>query len=164
MFDSIYLWSHLVLNFCLLEVFKSKSFKFSTCDFVCSMPGFPVLHYLLEFGQTHIHWVNDAIQPSHPVIPFSSLQSFAASGSFPVSQLFASGGQSIGVSALASVLSMNIQDWFPLGLTGFISLLSKGLSRVFSSTIVQKHQLFCAQPFVSNYSHPINEAVEVQKD
>ena len=87
----------------------------------------------------------------HPTItfsvtPFSScLQSFPASGSFPVSQLFASGGQSIGVSVSASVLPINIWDWFPLGLTALISLLSKGLSRVFSNTTVQKHQFFGAQ-------------------
>ena len=73
------------------------------------------------------------------------LQSFPESGSFPMSQLFTSGGQSIGVSASASVLPMNIQDWFPLGLTGLISLLSKGLSRDFSNTAVQKHQFFSAQ-------------------
>ena len=75
---------------------------------------------------------------SSSVIPFSShLQSFPASGSFPVSQFFASGGQSIGVSASTSVLPMNIQDWFPLGWTGWISLQSKGFSRVFSNTTVQ---------------------------
>ena len=75
------------------------------------------------------------------VVPFSScLQSFPASGSFPMSQFFASGGQSIGVSASASVLPMNIQNWFLLGLTGLFSLLSRGLSRVFSNTTVQKHQ------------------------
>ena len=80
------------------------------------------------------------------VIPFSfCLQSFPSSGSFPMSQFFASGGQSIGVSALASVLPMNIQDWFPLGWTGWISLKSKGLSRVFSNTTIQKHQVFSAQ-------------------
>ena len=80
---------------------------------------------------------------SSSVILFSScLQSFPASGSFPMSQFFASGGQSIGVSASASVLPMNIQDWLPLGLVGWISLLSKGLSRVFSNTTVQKHQFF----------------------
>ena len=73
------------------------------------------------------------------------LQSFPTSGSFPMSQLFASGGQSIGVSASVSVLPMNIQDWFPLGWTGWISLQSKGLSRVFSNTTVQKHQFFGAQ-------------------
>ena len=75
------------------------------------MPGFPVYHQLLEFTQTHVHQIGDAIQPSHPVIPFSSsLQSFLAPGSFQMSQLFASGGQSIGVSASTSVLPMNIQD------------------------------------------------------
>ena len=83
---------------------------------------------------------------SSSVTPFSShLQSFPASGDFPVSQFFASGGQSIGVSASTSVFPMNIQDWFPLGLTGLISLQSKGLSRVFSNTTVQKHQFFGAQ-------------------
>ena len=77
------------------------------------------------------------------VVPFSScLQSFPATGSFPMSQFFASGGQSIGVSASAPVLPKNIQDWFPLGWTGWISLLSKGLSRVFFNTTVQKHQFF----------------------
>ena len=76
----------------------------------CSTPGFPVLHYLLEFAQTHIHWLGDAIQPSHPVVPFSSnLQSFPASGSFPMSWLFASGGQTIGASASASIIPMNVQ-------------------------------------------------------
>ena len=80
---------------------------------------------------------------SSSVVPFSScLQSFLASGSFPMSQSFASGGQSIGASASASVLPMNIQDWFPLGLTGLISLQSKRLSRVFSNTTVQKRQFF----------------------
>ena len=86
-------------------------------------------------------WCHPTISSS--VIPFSShLQSFPASGSFSMSQFFASGGQSIGVSASASVLPMNIQDWFPLGWTYLISLQSKGLSRVFSSTTVQKHQFF----------------------
>ena len=87
-------------------------------------------------------WCHPTISSS--VIPFSSLlQSFPASGSFPMSQLFASGGQSIGASA--SVLPMNIHDWFSLGWTGWISLQSKGLSRVFSNTTVQKHQFFGAQ-------------------
>ena len=89
-------------------------------------------------------WCHQTILSS--VVPFSShLQSFPASGSFPVSQFFESGGQRIGVSASASVLPMNIQDWFPLGWTGWISLQSKGLSRVFSSTTVQKHQFVTAQ-------------------
>ena len=90
------------------------------------------------------------------VVPFSScLQSFPASGSFPMSQFFTSGGQSIGVSASASVLPMNIQDWSPLGWTGLISLQSKGLSRVFSNTTVQKHQFFSAQLSLwSNFIFP----------
>ena len=82
---------------------------------------------------------------SSSVTLFSCLQSFRTSGSFPRSQFFASGGQSIGASASVSVLPMNIHDWFPLGLTGWISLQSKGLSRVFSNTTVQKHQFFGAQ-------------------
>ena len=82
----------------------------------------------------------------HPRFPFSScLQSFPASGSFQMSLFLTSGGQSIGVLSSASVLPMNIQDWFPLGLTGWISFQSKGLSRVFSSTTFQKHQFFGAQ-------------------
>ena len=90
-------------------------------------------------------WCHPTISPS--VVPFSSCpQSLPASGSFPVTQFFTSGGQSIGVSASASALPVNIQDWFPLGWTGWISLQSKGLSRVFSNTMVQKHQFFSAQP------------------
>ena len=89
-------------------------------------------------------WCHPAISSS--VVPFSScLQSFPASGSLPVSQFFTSGGQSIGVSASASLLPMNIQDWFPLGWTGWISFLSKGLSRVFFNTRVQNHQFFGTQ-------------------
>ena len=89
-------------------------------------------------------WCHPAILSS--VIPFSScLQSFPSSGSFPMSQLFRSGGQSTGVSASTSVLPVNTQNWSPLGWIGWISLQSKGLSRVFSNTTVQKHQLFCAQ-------------------
>ena len=107
----------------------------------CSTPGFPVLHYLLWFAQTHVHWVGDAIQPTHPVTPFSSCpQSFSASGSFPVNQLIASSGQTIRV--WASAFPVNIQGWFPLQLTGLISLLSKGFLRVFSSIKIQKHQFF----------------------
>ena len=89
-------------------------------------------------------WCHPTISSS--VVPFSSCpQSFPASGSFPMSQLFASGGQSIGVSASASVLPINTQGWSPLGWTGWISLQSKGLSRVFSNTTVQKHQFFGAK-------------------
>ena len=97
-------------------------------------------------------WCHPTISSS--VIPFSSHpQSFPASGSFPMSQLFASGDQSIGVSASASVLPMNIQDWFPLGWTGRISLQSKGPSRVFSKTTFQKHQFFGAQPSLYTSHH-----------
>jgi len=92
---------------------------------------------------------------SSSAVPFfSCLQSFPTSESFPVSQFFKSGSQSIGASASASVLPMNIQDWFPLGLTGLIALLSKGLSRVFSNTTVQNHQLFSAQLSLWSNSHP----------
>ena len=101
-------------------------------------------------------WCHPTISSS--VVRFSScLQSFPASGSFPTSQFFASGGQSIGVSASASVLSMNIQDWFPLGWTGWISLLSKGLSRVFSSTTAHKHQFFGAQSFLLSSSPSVHD-------
>ena len=88
------------------------------------------------------------------VVPFSScLQPFSASGSFPMSQLFTSGGQSIGTSALTPVLPMNIQSWFSLGLTDLISLQFKGLSRVFSNSTVWKHQFFAAQPSLWSNSH-----------
>ena len=97
-------------------------------------------------------WCHPIISSS--VVPFSScLQSSPASGSFPVSQFFSSGSLSIGASASASVLPMNIQDWSPLGLTGWISLQSKGLSRVFSNTTVQKHQFFGTQLSLQFNSH-----------
>ena len=99
----------------------------------------------------------ESVMPSNissSVIAISSYrQSFLAWRSFLMSQLFASGGQSIGASAAASVLPINIQDWFPLGLTGLISLQSKGLSRVFSNTTVQKHQFFGAQSFLQSNFH-----------
>ena len=110
-----------------------------------STPGFLVLHYLPEFSQTHVNWVSDAIQPSHPLSPPSPALNLSQHqkyweihrNTFLMSQLFASGGQNFGASASPPVLSMNIQGWFPLGLTGLISLLSKELSRIFSSTVVQ---------------------------
>ena len=96
--------------------------------------------------------IESVIHPSHPVVPFSScLQSCPASRSFPISQLFVSGGQSTGASA--SILPMSIHDWFPLGWTRLISVLSKGLSRVFSNTTVQKHQFFSVQPYLWPNSH-----------
>ena len=139
-------------------IWRFSSVQFSSvaqsCPTLCDpmnrkMPGLPVHHQLPEFTQTHVHWVSDA-----SVIPFSSCpQSLPASWSFPMSQLFISGGQSIGVSALASDLPMNTQDWPPLGWTGWISFQSKGLSRVFSNTTVQKHQFFSAQPSSQSNSH-----------
>ena len=124
------------------------------CDpMAYSMPGFPVFHHFLELAQTLLSWwYHPTISSS--VIPFSScLQSFSAPGSFPLSQFFASGGQIIGASASASVLPVNIQDWFPLGLTGLISLQSKGFSRVFSDTTVQKHHFFNDQSSLCSNSH-----------
>ena len=97
-------------------------------------------------------WCHPTISSS--VVPFSScLQTFPASGSFPMSQFFTSGGQSIGVSTSASVLPINIQDWFPLGCTGWISLQSKGFSRVFFNTTVQRHQFFSTQLSLWSNSH-----------
>ena len=104
-------------------------------------------------------WCHPTISSS--VVSFSSCpQSFPASGSFQMSQLFASGGQNFGVSAATSVLPMNTQDWFPLGWTGWISLQSKGLSRVFSNTTVQKHQFFSAQLSLWSTSHSHTRLLE----
>ena len=135
-----------IITGCYCSVSKSCP---TLCDLMgWSMPGFPVLHLLSEFIQTHVHWVGDGpFNHSSSVIPFSSCpQSFPTSECFPMSQLFTSGGQNIGASASASVPQINIEGWFPLGLTGWISLQSKGLSRVFCSTTVQKHQFFSVQP------------------
>ena len=115
----------------------------------------PVHHQLLEPAQTHVHWVSDAIQPSHPLshpsppaFNLSQHQSFS-------SEFFTSDGQSFGVSASASVLPMNIQDWFPLGLAGWISLQSKELSRVFSNTKSSKASIFQRSAFFPvQFSHP----------
>ena len=115
-----------------------------------------IINSLPEFTQTHVHWVGDAIQLSHPLLSpsFPAFNLFQHQ-SFPRSQFLASGGQSIGVSASASVLPMNIQDWFPLEWTGLISWKSKGLSRVFSNTTVQKHQFFSGSAFfIVQLSHP----------
>ena len=137
----------------------------------CSTPGFPVHHHLPELAQTHGRWVSDAIwchqTISSSAVPFSSCpQSFPASGSFPVSWFFASGGQSIGALASTSVLPRNIQNRLHLGWTGWISLPSKGLAwvswrlqdswrllRVFSNATVQKHQFFGIQPSLWSNSH-----------
>ena len=138
----------------LSECTLFKSFDFiqplslTLCDPMdCSMPGFPVLYYLPEFAQTHVHWVSDTIQPSHPLSPSSLVLNLSQHQG-----LFQWVGSSHQVAS-ASVLSMNIQGWFPLGLTGLISLLFKGLSRVFSNTTMQKHQFFSAQPSLWSSSH-----------
>ena len=131
-----------------------------SCPTLCdpmnhTTPGLPIHHELLEFNQNHVHRVSDAIQPSH-TLSSPSPPAFNLSlhqGFFPMSQLFISGDQSIGVSTSASVLPMSIQDWFPLRLTGWISLLSKGFSRVFSNTTVQKPQFFSAQPSLWSSCH-----------
>ena len=128
----------------------------------CSMPGFPVYHQLLELTQTHVHQVSDAIQPtiSRSVIPFSSrIQSFPAYSLSQHQGLFKWVSSShqvakvLRVSALTSVLPMNIQDWFPLGWTGWISLQSKEVTRVFSNTTLQKHQFLGAQLSLQSNSH-----------
>ena len=119
----------------------------------CSMPGFPVHHQLPELAQIHVHQVGDAIQPFHSLSFPLLTKSFPASGSFPMRQFFASGGQSTGASALASVLPVNIQGWFPLGLTALMSLQStlKSLLQHYSSKASNlEHSAF----FMVQLSHP----------
>ena len=118
----------------------------------CSTPGLPVYHQLPEFTQTHVHRVSDAIQPFHPLSSPSppAPQSLPASESFPMNQLFAWGGQSTGVSTLASFLPKKSQGWSPSEWTGWISLQPKGLSRVFSNTTVQSLLVLIVQ-FSINY-------------
>ena len=133
------------------SVAKSCLTPFYAVD--CSMPSFTVLHYPPELLKlTSI----ESVMPSNHLIlcyPFSCPQFFPASGSFPMSWLFPSGGQSIGASTSASVLPMKIQSRFLLGLTGLISMLSNGLLKVFSNTTVQKHQFFGTRPSLWSSSH-----------
>ena len=120
----------------------------------CSAPGLPVFH-LPEFAQVHVHcnqWCHLAFSSSDALFPFCP-QSFPASGTLPVSHLFASDDQNTEASALASVLPVTIQGWSPLRLTGLISLLSEGLSGVFSSTTVRRHQFFGIPPSLQSDSH-----------
>ena len=145
---SIVKWVKSLGLYCMVNVqFSSVAQSCPTlCDPMdCSMPGLPVHHQLLEFTQTHLHWIDDAIQLSHPLSP-PSPPTFNLSQHqhqhFQMGQFFASGGQSSGASVSASVLPMTIQELFSWGLTDLTSLLSKGLSRVFCSTTVQKHQFF----------------------
>ena len=129
-------------DICCCSVSQSCPSLWNSVD--CSTPGFPVLHHFPELAQTHAHWVSDTIQPSH-LLSFRSPPAFNLSRHQGLFQWVGSSHQVAEVSASASVLPMNIQDWFPLGWTGWISLKSKGLSRVFSNTTVQKHQFFHAQ-------------------
>ena len=122
------------------------------CDLMdCNAPGFPVLHYLLEFAQSHLlsPWCHSTSCPLSSPSPAA----FNLSQHQGLFQWVSSSHQVAKVSASASVLPMNIQDWFPLGWTGWISLQSKRLSRVFSNTTVQKHQFFSAQPSLWSKSH-----------
>ena len=120
----------------------------------CSMLDLPIHQHLPELAQTHVSQVSDAIQPSHP-LPYPSPPAFSLSQHQGLFQWVNSLHQvaKVGTSVSASVLSMNIQDWFPLGWTGWISLQSKGLSRVFSSTTVWKHWFFSAQPSLWSNSY-----------
>ena len=126
-------WLHYV--FCCCSVIKSCMTLRNPMD--CSTPGLPVPHYLPEFAEAHVHWIGDAIQPSHPLPPFSP---FAFNFSQPQGLISNESAvrirwpSSSGALASASVLPMNIQSWFPLGLTGLISLQFKGLPKIFSST------------------------------
>ena len=138
--------------------FSSVAQSYPTlCDPMnCSTPGLPVHHQLPEFTQTHVHRVSDAIQPSHPLSsPFSFCpQSLSASGSFPMSQLFAWGGQSIGVSASASVLPMNTQDWSPLGWTGWIPCCPRDLKSFLQHYSSKASILQYSAFFIVQFSHP----------
>ena len=130
-----------------------------SCPTLCdpmnhSTPGIPVHHQFPEFTQTHVHWVGDSIQPSHPLSsPSPPAPNPSQHQGLFQSQLFTWGSQSVGISVSASVLPMNTQDWSPLGWTGWISLQSKGFSRIFSNTTVQKHQFFSAQLSSQSNSH-----------
>ena len=155
----IYTFIHFSLNYWSYSVDSSPFWVHPSVQFSCSVVSDSLQPHGLQHARPPCLSPTPGVYPNscplsqwcHPtvsssVVPFSShLQSFPASGSFQMSQFFASGGQSIGVSASTSVLPMNTQDWSPLGLTGWISLLSKGLSRVFSNITVQKHQFFGAQ-------------------
>ena len=122
----------------------------------CSSPYFPILCHLLELVQTHVHWVGDVIKTSCPLSSLSliALNHSHYQGHFLTGCLFASGGQCIGASLSASVFPMNLHGLSPLGLTGWISLQSKGLSRVISNPTAEKHQFFSVQPSLWSISHP----------
>ena len=154
MMGSVLSWEETLVSQSVSSVTQSCP---TLCDPMnCSTPGLSVHHQLPEFTQTHLHRVSDAIQPSHPVFPFSSCpQSLLASESFPMIWLLPSGGQSMGDSALASVLPMNIRDWFPLRWTGWISMQCKGTLKSIlqhhssKASILQRSAFFTVQ-----LSHP----------
>ena len=138
---------------CCFSVAKSC---LTHCDLMnCSMPGFCLHHYLHEFPQIHVHWISDVIQPAHPLSPLSplALNLSQHQGLFEWVSSLALCIRCPNIGASTSVLPMNIQGLFPLGLTGLISLLSKGFSRVFSSTTIWKHQFFHIQPSSWSNSH-----------
>ena len=143
------------LNFQSVQFTSVTQSCLTLCDPMnCSTPGPPVHHQLLELTQTHVHRISDAIQPSHPRLsPSPPALNPSQQESFPMSQLFTWGGQRTGVSASASFPPKNSQGWSPSEWTGWISLLSKGLSRVFSNTAVQKHQFFGTQLPSQSNSH-----------
>ena len=176
-YNSLNFWYAVLKQLCFIQKYVYEWYKWSPWSVLRNLNGTNLFQFSSVQSLSHVRlfatpWTtacqaslfitNSRSSPNpcpssrwcHPtissfVIPFSScLQSFPASGSFPMSQLFASGGQSIGVSVSASVLPMNTQDWSPLEWTGWISLQSKGLSRVFSNTTVQKHQVFGTQLFL----------------
>ena len=140
----------LLFSFCYCSVAKSCSTHCNPMNY--SMPGFSVLHCLLKFAQTQVHWVCNDIQPSHSLSSPSPALSLSQQQDLPELALCIR-WPCVGASTLASVLAVNIHGWFPLGLTGLISLLSKGLSRVFSNTTIQKHQFFGTQPSLWSISH-----------
>ena len=157
-----FLWDSHTYVACCCSVAKSCS---ALCDPMdCSVLGSPCLHYLPEFAQIHVQWVSDAIQPSHSLLPFSLPSIFAASGSFPMSRLFASRGQSIDTSVSASVLPVTSQG-FPfshilnsqdshLGWTGLISLQSKGVSSLLQHYNLKASILWRSAFFMNQLSHP----------
>ena len=132
---------------CLSLLLFSRSVCLTVCDPTdCSTPGFPVLHHLLEFAQIHVHWVGDVIQLSHPLLPPFS-PTFNLSQHQGVLKWVSSLNQVAKVLELQHQSFQLIQGWFPLGLPAVISLPSKGLSRIFSNTTVQKYQFFNAKLF-----------------
>ena len=150
--------------FSLLEFFYSI-FKYCSCTVTkscptlcdpmdCSTPGLPVPHHLLEFVQVRVHWMSDVVQPSDPLLPSSPASVFPRIRVLSSESALCIRWPRIGASASASVLPMRIQGWFPLGLTGLVSLLSKGLSRFFSSTTAQKPKFFSVLPFLWSNSYP----------